>query len=255
MTPAFEATVLGRHRVQYYFCQESGLLQTEEPYWLEEAYSSAITEMDTGLAARNLLNRDRCAVWLHHMFGPDCQYADVAGGYGLLTRLMRDAGFRFYHYDKFCENIFARKLEPPPEFRADAVCAFEVFEHLTNPMEFITESFDTYKTDSMLFSTLLFYKDRVPPQDWWYYTFPTGQHVSFYQPRSLRMIAKKLGKKFTALSPDLHWISKHEPSPRFVAWMKKPWFSRYMTGRVLRNMAPHSLTIADSTAGTARVQG
>ncbi len=45
----FTAKVLGKYDVQYYQCVITGFIQTEEPYWLEEAYSSAITKLDIGL--------------------------------------------------------------------------------------------------------------------------------------------------------------------------------------------------------------
>jgi hypothetical protein len=35
-------------------------------------------------------------------------FVDIGGGYGLLTRLMRDRGFDFYWKDPHCENIFAK---------------------------------------------------------------------------------------------------------------------------------------------------
>ncbi|MDM9385348.1 hypothetical protein QUB80_32355 [Chlorogloeopsis sp. ULAP01] len=40
----------------YYFCEESGLLKTEKPYWLDEAYQEAIADTDTGLVRRNISN-------------------------------------------------------------------------------------------------------------------------------------------------------------------------------------------------------
>ncbi|MEJ2506837.1 MAG: hypothetical protein P8Y81_11315 [Ignavibacteriaceae bacterium] len=51
----FSATVLQKYDVKYFHCPECGFLQTEEPYWLDEAYSSAIGAEDTGLIALNIL--------------------------------------------------------------------------------------------------------------------------------------------------------------------------------------------------------
>src|SRR5215831_18976233 len=50
----FRALLLKRHDVQYFFCERCGLLQTEEPYWLSDAYASVIADADTGLVSRNL---------------------------------------------------------------------------------------------------------------------------------------------------------------------------------------------------------
>ena len=88
--PVFTATVLGRHEVAYFFCDHCGLLQTESPYWLDEAYSSAIAHADTGLVLRNQAIARRLASLLYFCFDRNGTYTDAAGGYGLLTRLMRD---------------------------------------------------------------------------------------------------------------------------------------------------------------------
>jgi hypothetical protein len=37
-----EAIVLTKHRVQYFRCDKCGFIQSEAPYWLEEANSFAI---------------------------------------------------------------------------------------------------------------------------------------------------------------------------------------------------------------------
>ena len=46
--------LLGRHAVDYSRCTACGYVQTVPPYWLDEAYSSAIAEQDVGLVSRNL---------------------------------------------------------------------------------------------------------------------------------------------------------------------------------------------------------
>ena len=47
------ATVLGKYDVAYFRCRGCGYVQTEEPYWLSESYSEAITSTDVGLVERN----------------------------------------------------------------------------------------------------------------------------------------------------------------------------------------------------------
>jgi hypothetical protein len=49
MRSAFRHTVLRKYDVQYFQCGGCGFLQTETPYWLDEAYSSAIVTADTGI--------------------------------------------------------------------------------------------------------------------------------------------------------------------------------------------------------------
>ena len=70
-----------------------------------------IADADTGLVSRNLGIARRLAGLLYFGFDPKARYLDFAGGYGLLTRLMRDRGFNFYWHDLYCENVFARDIK------------------------------------------------------------------------------------------------------------------------------------------------
>ena len=184
MQPSFRATVMDRYDARYEVCGHCGFLAVQEPHWLEEAYAQPIAYADTGLVRRNIeLSRKLASVlfWLAGERG-EGRYVDVAGGYGLLTRLMRDIGFDFYWADKYCRNIIA----PGFEYRDDlggcrGVTAFEVLEHLTDPAPFIEEALAKYDADYFLFSTELYQGLPPLPEAWNYYAFAAGQHVSFYQ--------------------------------------------------------------------------
>jgi hypothetical protein len=52
-TLLFTTRVLNKYDVKYYRCMDTGFIQTEEPYWLADAYSSAITKLDVGMVFRN----------------------------------------------------------------------------------------------------------------------------------------------------------------------------------------------------------
>jgi hypothetical protein len=49
-----EAKILNKYNIVYYLCSCCGFLFTENPYWLNEAYSEAINLTDTGLVKRNI---------------------------------------------------------------------------------------------------------------------------------------------------------------------------------------------------------
>ena len=87
-TLLFTAKLLNQYDVKYYRCNQTGFIQTEDPYWLNEAYSSAITKLDVGLVYRNVELSDRVSKILVKYFNPNGTFLDYAGGYGLLTRLM-----------------------------------------------------------------------------------------------------------------------------------------------------------------------
>jgi Methyltransferase domain len=207
MESAFSAKVLRRHDVTYYYCAACGLVRTEKPYWLAEAYLDAISAADTGLLSRNLVNGTLLEVILELLSMEKGRFLDVAGGYGLLTRLMRDKGFDCYTTDKYCQNLFAKGFEPDPHFVADVLFAFEVLEHIEEPLQFLGDLFNQYGCRTIIFSTVTF-SYPVPSKDWWYYMFETGQHVTFYQPRTLSLLAKQLDCKYYKLAADLHIVTE-----------------------------------------------
>jgi len=50
---AFKAKIMFRYLVRYYYCPQCDFLCTEEPFWLEEAYTESINSSDTGILERN----------------------------------------------------------------------------------------------------------------------------------------------------------------------------------------------------------
>lgn len=192
----FQATLLKKYEVRYFLCETCGLIQTEQPYWLDEAYSSAIADTDTGLVSRNLEIAAKLSGLLYFCFDPNAQFLEAAGGYGLLTRVMRDRGFDFRWHDPYCENIFARGFEWDPAIgtaKGGAVTAFEVLEHVWNPADFIRNALTQAKTRTIIFSTLLYKGEPPRPDQWWYYSLESGQHISFFRLDTLKILAVKLG--------------------------------------------------------------
>jgi hypothetical protein len=206
MAPVFKEVVLNKYNVTYYYCQESGLLKTEKPYWLGEAYSSAISDTDTGLVQRNIENSDLMEEILGCLSLDNGKLLDVAGGYGLLARLMLDKGFDCHTTDEYCQNLFAKNFEPGPSSTYDALFAFEVMEHIEDPVDFISTVFHKYGCKTIIFSTKTF-KEKVPGKDWWYYAFQSGQHITFYQVRTLVLLAEKLGCRYYKINSNYHIIS------------------------------------------------
>lgn len=204
-TPFETAKVLNRYDVQYYSCNYCGFIQTEKPYWLDEAYSSAIARSDIGLIGRNAKFSNFCSALIPMLYNSTSHFLDYGGGNGMFVRMMRDRGFEFYWQDKYSSNQFAAGFEAPQNKKFSLVTAFEVFEHLPQPLDIIEDMFQY--SDTVVFSTRLLPRWKIAPADWWYFTPDTGQHISLYSKESLELIAKKFNVQLSSNGISLHILS------------------------------------------------
>ena len=194
-----------RYDAEYYYCPNCGFLQAEKLEWLEESYNTPVTQEDTGVLLRNLSLRKYISIILFNLINPNGRYLDYGGGYGLLTRLLRDIGFEFYHYDKYCENIVAQGFEGSLTDRYDAVTSIEAFEHFVNPLQEIEQMLKL--TDTILFTEEILPLPAPEPSEWWYYCLNHGQHISFYSNKTFQFIANKYGLNYYNVY-NLHILSK-----------------------------------------------
>ena len=123
------ARVLKKYNVEYFQCSNCGFVQTEEPYWLDEAYSEAIASSDVGMLSRSTMFSTAANNIIFNLFDHSAKFLDYGGGYGVFVRMMRDLGFYFFWHDKYCQNIFAQGFEADENssYSYELVTAFEVF--------------------------------------------------------------------------------------------------------------------------------
>ncbi|WP_051287217.1 class I SAM-dependent methyltransferase [Algoriphagus mannitolivorans] len=237
----FKAIVLKRYHVEYFKCSSCGFIQTEDPYWLSEAYESAITQLDIGLVSRNLhFSEVLRGFFDHRIFNDNGVYLDYAGGYGLFVRIMRDLGFNFYRQDTYCENLFAKHFDLedlPQNQKFDILTAFEVFEHLPDPKSELKKMLDY--SDTLVFSTLLQPHGDLTPENWWYFAPSTGQHVSFYSKPSLEYLAKEFELNFYSNGSNLHIFSRKQLSSNPFIENEKSFLEKVLLkiGRIVKSNA------------------
>lgn len=200
----FTEPLLGRP-VRYFDCRACGYVQTQQPDWLEQAYSHAINDVDTGILLRNRVNVGRVVMTLAAFGRLRGRVVDHAGGYGILVRLLRDAGVDARWRDKYCANLLARGFEDDGE-PCDLLSAFEVFEHLVDPLNELRAMLE--RAPVVLVSTDLVRGDAPPARDWWYLGPEHGQHIGFFRARTLHHMATALGCHDASDGRSLHLFSR-----------------------------------------------
>jgi hypothetical protein len=250
MEHCFTAQVLGKYSAQYEVCNECGFLRAHQPHWLDEAYSSAIAAADTGLVLRNIDIACKLSAALFWSIGERGKglYLDVAGGYGMLTRLMRDLGFDFYWSDKYCNNLLVPGFEYSQSLgKCRAVTAIEVLEHLTDPASFIEDALMHADAQTIFFTTVLYEGSPPQPDKWWYYAFATGQHIGFFQRRTLEILGARLGLEFASAN-GLHVFSRKAINQQLLRIVTSrlvsrvgTWWIRHRLGT--KTMSDHELML------------
>lgn len=208
---AFSEKILNKYDVSYFKCSNCGVLFTEDPYWKDESYSQAIKISDTGLLDRNIRFSKKLSSLIFFNFNKKAKFLDYAGGYGIFTRLMRDIGFDFYWYDPYTQNLLANGFEFDFKSgqRFELLTAFEVFEHLIDPIDEINKMLEL--SDSIAFSTELIPSNIPDPKTWWYYGLDHGQHVILYAKKTLLTIAQLYKLNYYSFS-GVHLFTKQKIS-------------------------------------------
>ncbi len=236
----FRARLLNKYDIAYYYCDNCGFLQTEEPYWLDEAYNESINITDTGILLRNIWYSNLASTIIYFLFNSKDKFLDFAGGYGIFTRLMRDKGFDFYWKDEYTKNIVARGFECDSTDKFEAVTAYEVFEHFSQPTNEISKILKISK--NLIFSTELLPIEVPKPEKWWYYGLEHGQHISFYSIKTLRFIAEKFNLNIYSNNRNFHILTKKKINPLLFKLLLK--FNNYGI-KYFVNKMNHSKTFDD----------
>lgn len=184
--------LLNLHDVCYYLCSERGSLETEKPYWLDEAYDVTGIGDDFGAGQRTIDLVLKTAALLDRIKLPKgAECVDFGGGIGLFTRLMRDRGFDFLSYDHYANPFFSDRysLTAMTGRSPAVVTAFEVLEHFPEPAQYLEQLFEARPALVIATTELFTGQDAT----WPYFADGTGQHVFFYSPKAMASVAKRFG--------------------------------------------------------------
>lgn len=199
--------------VYYLRCRTCGFIFTDHfdhfshRDWSEQIYNEEYIEADPEYAeirpqgnARYLQlflqGRKHCTVGL-----------DFGGGNGLTARLLTQRGWRFDAYDPFGYNTTT-----PERVRAyNVTSAFEVFEHLTDPVAAMEQIVSLMSPGNILIiigtGTSDGQVDDMRRLSWWY-AAPRNGHISLYSRKSLGILAAQFGLDFVSPSGGSHFFTR-----------------------------------------------
>ena len=210
-----QAVVLGDVQAHYFKCAQDCCIFTPDPTWLARSYDDALSASDVGCVARSADLAELTSLLLSTVFRGISSCLDYGAGYGMFVRMMRDRGHDFTYWDPYGPNLFAKgfAVDSPTQRPFSCVTAFEVLEHMEQPVEALAPL--AASADLMILSTSLV-PDSLPALgDWWYYSLETGQHVTLWRPAGIKRLAATLGFHSISIG-SLHILSKRRLSQRLV---------------------------------------
>lgn len=200
--------IMRKYDAYYDLCPRCGYLQARDPFWLAESYQSPITQTDIGTVNRCVTNAVITQLVMFLCFRSAGPFLDYGAGYGMFVRHMRDLGYDFWYHDSYCQNLFAEDFVA--DFTAartfELVTAFEVFEHMPNPLEDLDRIFHCGRR--ILFTTELLPQPVPGMGKWWYHGADHGQHIGFFSLRTLQYIAHKYSLCLATNGVNTHYIGK-----------------------------------------------
>lgn len=149
-------------------------------------------------------------------------HLDYGGGSGLLSELLRANGWQSSSYDQFVDG--------PDEFGRlstyDLVTAFEVFEHVVDPLDLMASLSKLAHPQSLIMFTTVLSDGHIARGEglgWWYLA-PRNGHVSLYSKHSLTLLLSAHGYDV------LHWNEAvHVAFRELPGWSKElPMFRSLM---------------------------
>ena len=225
--PLFEVLILRKYSKMLNICRNCNCAFFAESDWLDEAYSKAISDLDTGLLERSVDISNVLTPFLFFSKFRTEPILDFGGGIGVLARMMRDRGFRTSSRDPLAESVFSMPLEN--NIHSPAITMIEVLEHLTEPMTLLRE---LSSQSSLIFISTLVIPSGGIDKDWWYLLPDTGQHIFFPSPDCFGAIAKQLGWCYFGNGKNLHVLSAERLNVFQKLVIKKQMFS-WMLGYLM----------------------
>jgi len=200
-------TIRGNISGEYKICKNCKFIYAQDPKWLEESFTDSLNSLDIGSVDRCNIVADFVEVLLKSLKVDNPKVLDWGGGYGLLTRILRDRGVSCFHYDPYVDPLFAKNTVLTSNTKFDLVILSEVMLHMTSPVDTLSELLAISK--HVVFTAVVAPPDVSP--EWWYFMPDTGQHVTIFSERSIAELGAALNARVLSDDKFFHLITKDTP--------------------------------------------
>lgn len=140
----------------------------------------------------------------------EIRHLDYGGGEGLLSEMLRDAGWNSRSYDPFVDGSDL----PGEQGSFDLVTAFEVFEHVPDVRALASTIAGLLKPDGAVLFTTLVSEGELSAErriTWWYAS-PRNGHISLFTRDALYYVADRVGLSFASFNDGFHALWRGTPA-------------------------------------------
>lgn len=206
--PTARATGLAGIPVYYNQCSGCDFLFAPEIHawaekdFLEKIYNDEYVKFDGDYLEKRPLNN---VAKVEQIFGQQksiIRHLDYGGGNGMTSGLLRDAGWNSFSYDPFPRSDIS--LDSFGRF--NLITAFEVFEHVPNIRQLMTNLLALLEQNGLALVSTLLSDGQIQQAErlnWWY-AAPRNGHISLFSKCSMELLAQRYGLKVRHLNQKLH---------------------------------------------------
>ena len=193
-------------------------------------YNAAYSEVDPDFISRRPQTN---AIFIESMLRPAKRETiglDYGGGQGLTAQLMRNDGWRFDNLDPFGNT----EMDQCNSGRYTVCTAFEVFEHLPDPVTSLSEIVALASPDRFMMIIGTHLSDssvnNATRLSWWY-AAPRNGHISLFSKKAMAWLAETCSLDYYNPRPTLHLLTRRHSRVE----LQKAMF-QYVARRVLRKL-------------------
>lgn len=196
--------------ISYYACRHCGFLftnafdqwTTEE--WREHVYNNDYPLADPPFLLERPARNAQMVAGLFHRELLEISILDVGGGNGRMTDEMRKGGANIQSHDPIYGNGTI-----PRDRHFDLITSFEVIEHVPHHRQDEWMHSVVGLLRKTPFARFLLSTEVLLPHlsiNWWYIC-PRNGHISIHSPRSLEILAARVGMDLISINPSMHLLT------------------------------------------------